>query len=190
MKRLAGVILYSVIGSTLLFTTAAADDAPPVVAYATPESELMQLDNGVVLEGSDLSSLDTYTSGFRLTAGYSPWQLPRLDIGAEIAYRESDEVPIATSMSPLIMDTLSLGGAIVAGIRMGAVSMYAKSGLTEWRGDTDNSPGSDEGGTTWLQGFGATLTINRLITRLEYERVDAPTLSHLNHLSASLHLPF
>ncbi|MBZ5486771.1 hypothetical protein HW452_04440 [Halomonas aquamarina] len=189
MKRLAGVILYGVIGSTLPILTAAADDTLPAIAYATPTSELMQLDNGVVLEGSDLSSLDTYTSGFRFTAGFSPWQLPRLDIGAEIAYRESDEVPIASSMTPLIMDTLSLGGALVAGIRMGAVSMYAKSGLTEWRGET-NLPQGDEGGTTWLQGFGATLTINRLITRLEYERVDAPTLSHLNHLSASLHLPF
>lgn len=190
MKRLAGVILCSVIGVPLLTVPAIASDSLPVVAYAAPDSELMQLDNGVILEGSDLSSLDTYTSGFRLTAGFSPGQLPRLDIGAEIAYRESEEVPIASSMSPMIMDTLSLGGAIVAGIRLGAFSMYAKSGLTEWRGDTDLPQGADEGGTAWLQGFGATVTINRLITRLEYERVDAPTLSHLNHLSASLHLPF
>ncbi|WP_185858953.1 hypothetical protein [Vreelandella nanhaiensis] len=190
MKRLAGVILYGAIGSPLLLANAIANDTLPVVAYAAPDSELMQLENGVVLEGSDLSSLDSYTSGFRLTAGYSPWQLPRLDIGAEIAYRESEEVPIASSMSPLIMDTLSLGGAIVAGIRLGAFSIYAKSGLTEWRSDTDQPQGANEGGTAWLQGFGATVTINRLITRLEYERVDAPTLSHLNHLSASLHLPF
>lgn len=190
MKRLAGAILYSVIGLNLTVVAAVANDETPTIAYAMPESELMRLDNGVVLEGSDLSSLDTYTSGFRLTAGFSPWQLPQLDIGAEIAYRESEEVPIASSMSPMIMDTLSLGGAIVAGIRMGAFSMYAKSGLTEWRGDTDQPQGADEGGTAWLQGFGATVTINRLITRLEYERVDAPTLSHLNQLSASLHLPF
>lgn len=190
MKRLAGAILYSVIGLNLPTLTAVANDAAPVIAYAMPDSELMRLDNGVVLEGSDLSSLDTYTSGFRLTAGFSPWQLPQLDIGAEIAYRESEEVPIASSMSPLIMDTLSLGGAIVAGVRMGAFSMYAKSGLTEWRGDTDQPQGVDTGGTAWLQGFGATVTVNRLITRLEYERVDAPTLSHLNQLSASLHLPF
>ncbi|WP_185856253.1 hypothetical protein [Vreelandella populi] len=190
MKRLAGVILFSVIGSSLLNVVATANDTGPTVSYAAPDGEMMQLDNGVILEGSDLSSLDTYTSGFRLTAGFSPWQLPRLDIGAEIAYRESEEVPIASSMSPLIMDTLSLGGAIIAGIRLGAFSVYAKSGLTEWRGDTDQPQGADEGGTAWLQGFGATVTINRLITRLEYERVDAPTLSHLNHVSASLHLPF
>lgn len=190
MKRLAGAILYSVIGLNLTIVAAVANDEVPAIAYAMPESELMRLDNGVVLEGSDLSSLDTYTSGFRLTAGFSPWQLPQLDIGAEIAYRESEEVPIDSNMSPMIMDTLSLGGAIVAGIRMGAFSMYAKSGLTEWRGDTDQPQGTDEGGTAWLQGFGATVTINRLITRLEYERVDAPTLSHLNQLSASLHLPF
>ena len=34
------------------------------------------------------------------------------------------------------------------------------------------------------------MTVNRLISRLEYERIDAPSLSHLNMLSASLHLPF
>ena len=190
MKRLAGVLLYSVVGLTLPLLTATANDTLPVIAYASPNSELLQLDNGVVLEGSDLSSLDTYTSGFRVTAGFSPWQLPQLDLGAEIAYRESEEVPIASSMSPMIMDTLSLGGAIVAGVRMGAFSMYAKSGLTEWRGDTHELQGADEGGTAWLQGFGATMTLNQMVTRLEYERVDAPTLSHLNQLSASLHLPF
>ncbi len=38
-------------------------------------------------------------------------------------------------MNPLLMDTLSLGGALVAGVRMGAVSIYAKSGFTEWRGE-------------------------------------------------------
>jgi hypothetical protein len=159
------------------------------MAYTAPDSELMQLDNGVILEGSDLSSLDTYTSGFRLTAGYSPWRLPRLDIGAEIAYRESEEVTSSSSINPLIMDTLSLGGAIVAGVRIGAFSVYAKSGITEWRGESDVK-GADEGGTAMFQGFGATMTINRLVSRLEYERIDAPSLSHLNMLSASLHLPF
>ncbi|MDN6322802.1 MAG: hypothetical protein ACTHZY_00110 [Halomonas sp.] len=182
------------LASTLLFCSAPwcsaiADDTPPAMAYAASDSELMQLDNGVILEGSDLSSLDTYTSGFRLTAGYSPWRLPQLDIGAEIAYRESEDVPISSSVNPLIMDTLSLGGAIVAGVRMGAFSVYAKSGITEWRGESDVK-GADEGGTAMLQGFGATVTIKRLVSRLEYERIDAPTLSHLNMLSASLHLPF
>lgn len=166
-----------------------ADDNPPVMAYTTPDSEFMQLDNGVILEGSDLQSLDNYSSGFRVTAGFSPWRLPQLDIGAEIAYRESEEIAISSSVNPLVMDTLSLGGAVVAGLRMGAFSVYAKSGITEWRGESDVE-GADEGGTALLQGFGATMRINRLVSRLEYERIDAPTLSHLNILSASLHLPF
>ncbi|MFC7367688.1 MULTISPECIES: hypothetical protein [Vreelandella] len=189
MKRLASTLLYSIVGSTLPLMGCYASDGIPVMAYASPDSELLKLGNGVVLEGSDLSSLDTYTSGFRLTAGYSPWQLPRLDIGAEIAYRESEEVPISSSVNPVIMDTLSLGGAVVAGVRLGAFSVYAKSGFTEWRGEADQPLDSD-GGTAFLQGFGATMTNNRLVSRLEYERIDAPTLSHLNMLSASLHLPF
>lgn len=198
--RLASTLLYGVLGLAIPTLNSFADDnalgssifvadRPPVIAYATPTSELIQLNNGVVLEGSDLSSLDSYTTGFRLTAGFSPWQLPRLDIGAEIAYRESEEVPISASASPLIMDTLSLGGALVAGVRLGAFSVYAKSGITEWRGEA-NQPFADDGGTAWLQGLGATMTVNRLVSRLEYERIDAATLDHLNMLSASLHLPF
>ncbi|WP_271909859.1 hypothetical protein [Vreelandella alkaliphila] len=189
MKRLASTLFCSVAGSMLPFMGCLASGGDTDLAYASPNSEFMALRNGVVLEGSDLSSLDSYTTGFRFTAGFSPWQLPQLDIGAEIAYRESEEVPIASNVDPIIMDTLSLGGAIVAGVRMGAFSVYAKSGLTEWRGETDQ-PLADDGGTAFLQGFGATMTINRLESRVEYERIDAPTLSHLNMLSASLHLPF
>nr|WP_298964220.1 hypothetical protein [uncultured Halomonas sp.] len=185
IKRLASTLLCC----SVPWFSAYADENPPVMAYTAPDSELMQLDNGVILEGSDLSSLDTYTSGFRLTAGYSPWRLPQLDIGAEIAYRESEEISSASSINPLIRDTLSLGGAIVAGVRMGAFSVYAKSGITEWRGESDVE-GADESGTALLQGFGATVTVNRLVSRLEYERINTPTLSHLNMLSASLHLPF
>ncbi|WP_446719002.1 hypothetical protein [Halomonas sp. SH5A2] len=187
MKRLASTLLFCAVP----YAGAYADELAPATSYALPQSELMQLDNGVILEGSDLSSIDSYTSGFRLTAGFSPWQLPQLDIGAELAYRESEEVPISSSIKPLIMDTLSLGGAVVAGIRMGAFSVYAKSGLTEWRGESYRPMQDiDESGTALLQGFGATLTVDRLVSRLEYERIDDPTLDHLNMLSASLHLPF
>ncbi|HAA46307.1 MAG: hypothetical protein XD36_1472 [Halomonas sp. 54_146] len=185
IKRLASTLLCC----SVPWFSSYADDTPAVMAYTAPNSELMQLENGVILEGSNLRSLDNYSSGFRVTAGFSPWRLPHLDIGAEIAYRESEEISITSSANPLIMDTLSLGGAIVAGVRMGAFSVYAKSGITEWRGESELE-GTDTGGTAMLQGFGATMTINRLVSRLEYERIDTPTLSHLTMLSASLHMPF
>lgn len=195
IKRLAGTLLCCSVPLLSSYANASytngsyTNDNPPVMAYTSPDSELMQLDNGVILEGSDLSSIDTYTSGFRVTAGFSPWRLPQVDIGAEIAYRESEEVPLSYTLNPLVMDTLSLGGAIVAGVRMGAFSVYAKSGITEWRGES-YATNADESGTALLQGFGATMTVNRLVSRFEYERIDAPTLSHLNMLSASLHMPF
>ncbi|WP_422823658.1 hypothetical protein [Vreelandella vilamensis] len=169
------------------------DDNAPIaspLAYTAPDSELLQLNNGVILEGSDLSGLDTYSSGFRVTAGYSPVYLPQFDIGAEIAYRESDEVPIASGPNSMLINTMSLGGALVAGIRMGTFSVYAKSGLTEWRGETYSPHNLDDSGTSTLHGFGASVRVNRLVSRLEYERIDASTLNHLNQLSASLHLPF
>ncbi|MDR5874039.1 hypothetical protein QC815_03805 [Halomonas gomseomensis] len=190
MKRLASTLRCCAVPlcCAVPYASTFADDASPL-AYTSPHSELLKLENGVILEGSDLTSIDRYTSGFRLSAGFSPWQLPHLDLGAELAYRESEEVPV--SSSSLIMDTLSLGGALVAGLRLGSFSVYAKSGLTEWRGKSYRPAQElDDGGTALLQGFGATLTFDRLVSRLEYERIDAPTLDHLNTLSASLHLPF
>ncbi|WP_447556277.1 hypothetical protein [Vreelandella sp. EE22] len=192
-NRLASTLLCSVLGTSAPLVCLAngssfvSTELLPM-AYTTPDSEMMALDNGVVLEGSNLNSIDSYTSGFRLTAGFTPWRFPQFDIGAEIAYRESEEVFTSSSVAPLIQDTLSLGGALVAGIRMGAFSVYAKSGLTEWRGE--NELEGSEGGTAMLQGFGATVTLKRMVSRLEYERVDNPMLSHLNQLSASVHLPF
>src|SRR5690554_8093915 len=70
--------------------TASADETP---SYAGKDADLMRLDNGVVIEGHDIETPDGFTSGFRLIAGYSPFRLPRLDLAAEISYRESDEVP-------------------------------------------------------------------------------------------------
>ncbi len=77
MNRLASTLLLSLFGTLLPLEATLADDDAPALSYAAPNSEWMRLDNGVVLEGSDLSSLDTNTTGFRLTAGFSPEQLPR-----------------------------------------------------------------------------------------------------------------
>ncbi|MFI0471134.1 hypothetical protein ACGLWX_00235 [Halomonas sp. HMF6819] len=192
-NRLASTLLCGVLGSSFPLLCLASESSylntellPK--SYTSPDSEMVALANGVVLEGSNLNSIDNYTSGFRLTAGFSPDNFPQVDIGAEIAYRESEEVFTTSSVAPLVQDTLALGGALVAGLRMGAFSVYAKSGLTEWRGE--NELEGSESGTAMLQGFGATMTVKRLVSRLEYERIDAPTLSHLTQLNASIHLPF
>ncbi|MFG6666378.1 hypothetical protein ACGK9R_04630 [Halomonas sp. HNIBRBA4712] len=192
-NRLASTLLCGVLGSSFPLLACASESSFLSTellprAYTSPNSEMMALDHGVVLEGSNLNSIDSYTSGFRLTAGFSPSHFPRVDIGAEIAYRESEEVYTTSSVTPMIQDTLALGGALVAGLRMGAFSVYAKSGLTEWRGE--NELEGSEGGTARLDGFGATVTLKRLVSRLEYERIDNPMLSHLNQLSASIHMPF
>lgn len=168
----------------------AADGAP---SYAGKSSELIYLDNGVVLEGSGLETPDGYTSGFRFTAGFSPVNMPLLDLGAEFSYRESDEVPTHFGDHPMILNTTSLGGSLVAGVRLGQLGLYAKSGFTEWEGDPVTR--SDEllfatAGTTRVQGFGARLQHNRLISRLEFEEFDAPSMAHMNLITASIHYPF
>ncbi|TFH85437.1 hypothetical protein EQG41_17235 [Billgrantia azerbaijanica] len=161
--------------------------------YAGEMTRLAQLDNGVVVQGADVTTPDGYTSGFRLTAGYSPYGLPQLDIGAEFTYRASDEVPLSTGDRHLLINTTAFGGSLVAGVRMGGLGLYAKTGYADWDGDPlsrSEDPGLDTTGTSRIQGFGARFEFSRMSGRLEFEEIDAPSLAHLNLLTASVHIPF
>lgn len=167
-------------------------DAP---AYAGDSPELLPLDNGVLLQGNSVSTLDGFTSGFRVVAGYRPLTLPRLDLGAEITYRTSDEVPSAYAGENLLLNTTSLGGSLIAGVRLGQFGLYAKTGYADWAGDPVNHGHGDgrqmaTAGTSRIQGFGARLQLNRAISRLEFEEIDAPSMAHLNQITASVHFPF
>lgn len=165
--------------------------APP--SYASRQSDLMFLDNGMVLEGGDLETPDGFTSGFRLTASYSPSSLPLLDIGAEFTYRESEEVPIHQADQALLVNTTTLGGSLLAGIRLGQFGLYAKSGFAEWEGDPvtrGDTMDTATAGSARIQGFGARLKQDHMESRLEFEEIDAPNMSHLNLLTASFHYAF
>lgn len=188
-------LLTSLAVLSLSVTASLADDDGEdiIPVYAADSSELLQLDNGVTIEGSDLTTPDGHTSGFRVTAGVNPPNLPLLDLGAEFAYRESDEVPTALGSHHVILDTISLGGALLAGIDLGRFGLYAKSGFAEWQGDAVTGPPGmaiDNGGTTRMHGFGARWEFDRLVSRLEYEEIDAPSMAHLNLVTASFHYLF
>lgn len=164
----------------------------PSPAHASKHSDLMFFDNGVVLESGDLETPDGYTSGFRLTASFSPAKLSALDIGAEFTYRESEEVPMQMADQALLMDTTTMAGSLLAGIRFGQFGLYAKTGFAEWEGDpvTRSELAGDSTGTARIQGFGARLKQDRLESRLEFEEIDAPNMAHLNLLTASIHYAF
>ncbi|SEK64863.1 hypothetical protein [Halomonas daqiaonensis] len=163
-----------------------------IPAYGGMERKLVYLDNGMLVQGSDVDTPDGYTSGFRLTAGFTPQHLPRLDLGAEFSYRESDDVPVSHADSQQLLDTTSLGGSLVAGVRFGPLGLYAKSGLAEWQGDPVGNGDQlrEGGGTARVQGFGARLQLRHLVSRLEFEEIDDPTMDHLNLMTASVHIPF
>ncbi|TLF50584.1 hypothetical protein FEI13_09160 [Halomonas urmiana] len=163
-----------------------------VPAYGGIAQPLVLLDNGMLVQGDDVATPDGATSGFRLTAGFTPQNLPRLDLGAEVSYRRSDDVPIAGEDGSRLHDTTSLGGSLMAGVRVGALGLYAKAGLAEWQGDPVGSDDRAEGsrGTARIQGFGARLQFRQMVSRLEFEQIDAPALEHLNLISASIHFPF
>lgn len=168
-------------------------DTAETSSYFYQGSYLTSIGEGLELLGNSLSSMDGVTSGFRLTAGFTPMNFPLLDIGAEIDYRESDEVPfVAHQGTNQLVDTTSLGGSLLAGIRMGDFGMYAKSGFAGWQGEviTGRPGASVDGGMARVNGFGAHLAINGIISRLNFERFDEPNLSHLNLVTASVHIPF
>ncbi|MGM0983302.1 MAG: hypothetical protein ACQEXG_07720 [Pseudomonadota bacterium] len=186
-SRLA-IALSSILALVVL--PSQADSTVP--AYGGMAKKLVHLDNGMIVQGSGVDTPDGYTSGFRLTAGFTPQHLPRLDLGAEFSYRESDDVPVSLADGQQLLDTTSLGGSLVAGVRFGPLGLYAKSGLAEWQG---NPIGDDEqlqegGGTTRVQGFGARLQLRHLVSRLEFEEIEDPTMNHLNLMTASVHIPF
>lgn len=169
-------------------TVALADGAP---SFAGKDSDLMRLDNGMVIEGRDIETPDGYTSGFRLIAGFTPLRLPRLDLAAEFSYRESDEVPTRMGDNSLLVNSVSLGGSLMAGVRIGQLGLYAKSGLAGWEGDAVIPRDAlNTAGTTRVTGLGARLEFNHLVSRLEFEEFDAPDMAHLNLFTASLHYPF
>lgn len=167
---------------------ALADNAP---SFSGKDRDLMHLDNGVVIEGRDIETPDGYTSGFRLIAGFSPLRLPRLDLAAEFSYRESDEVPTQMGENSLLVNSVSLGGSLMAGVRIGRLGLYAKSGMAGWEGDAVIPRDAlNTAGTTRVTGLGARLGFNSLVSRLEFEEFDAPDMAHHNLLTASLHYPF
>ncbi len=183
-KRVLATLVLIVAGAYTALSVAA--DTP---SYTGQSTELTRLDNGLLIQGGDLHSPDRYTSGFRLTAGFTPAGLPSLDLGAELSYRESDDVPFSGGRQMLI-DTTSLGGSLIAGVRLGDVGLYAKSGLAGWEDETVTGNAATSDGGTTRRRVRRPLQFSRLISQIEYERFDDPTLSHLNLVTASVHMPF
>jgi hypothetical protein len=162
-------------------------------AYFYQGAYLTSIGESLRLLGDSVTSLDGVTSGFRITAGFTPYDFPLLDIGAEIDYRESEEVPlVATQGYDQLVDTTSLGGSLLAGLRLGNFGVYAKSGFAGWQGEAvTGQPGVNlDGGMTRVNGFGAHLVVKGVVSRLQYERFDEPSLAHLNLVTASIHIPF
>ncbi|MEQ6918243.1 hypothetical protein [Halomonas aquatica] len=187
------LILGAILAAVAMPCQAEIDAESP--SYGGMAQSLVLLDNGMIVQGDDVATPDGYTSGFRLTAGFSPRTLPYLDLGAEFSYRQSDDVPNAGESGGRLLDTTSMGGSLMAGVRFGPLGLYAKSGVAEWHGnlavrdDQAESIGGS-GGTTRISGFGARLQMRHLVSRLEYEAIDAPAMDHLNLMTASVHYPF
>lgn len=156
--------------------------------YTGTQDGGIALENGLSLGGSMVDLADGVTTGFRVMAGYFFSRLPHLEFGAELAYLESDNVPVSREGSPSLLDTTSMNGSLLAGMKLGRVGVFAKSGLAEWKGNINSteSPGSI-GGTAPIYGMGANIRLYRsLVGQLEYEVIDSNDLNHLKVATASV----
>lgn len=217
MKRIAvgSLLLFSLAGRTLAATemeTEAPAEGPaleteseqpnnsgfkpssehPAPSFSTLSQEIVRLNNGVLLQGDEVHTPDGHTSGFRLTAGFTPKLSDGVDLGAELRYRESDNVPTNVG-GEHVQDVISLGGSLIAGLRVGAFGLYGKAGYTQWSSDpvTGAQQNDANSGLARVQGFGARWLANTgWIGQLEMEEVDHPLLEHLNMVTASVHVPF
>lgn len=164
----------------------------PAPSFSTLSQEIVRLDNGLLLQGDEVHTPDGYTSGFRLTAGFSPVPSDGLDLGAELRYRESNNVPTSVGGNH-VQDVTSFGGSLIAGLRVGDFGLYGKTGYAQWSSDpvTGSQQIETSSGMARIQGFGARwLADDGWIGQLEMEEIDHPLLEHLNMVTASVHLPF
>ncbi|MBY6030762.1 hypothetical protein KUV41_15470 [Halomonas sp. DP8Y7-1] len=161
-------------------------------AFSGMGQEIVRLDSGVLVQGDKVHTPDGYTSGFRLTAGMAPEDVSGWDLGAELRYRHSDDVPMTASDSQHVQDVTSLGGSLVAGYRIGQFGVYGKTGMAQWISDpvTGRNTFDSTSGSTRVQGFGARWMTSSWIGQVEFEEVDDRELEHLNMITASFHLPF
>ncbi|GEK45916.1 hypothetical protein PRZ61_14705 [Halomonas pacifica] len=169
----------------------------PLAATAAQEADeaSLQLDNGMQVDGEEIDFYDGFTSGFRVAAAYLIPRLPRFEIGAEFAYLESEQLPTTYQGMPVQLDSTSLRGAVMAGFRLGQLSLYGKTGLAGWQADMAGHLGGDWqqdslNGTAQTFGLGASVQHNAWQGRLEYEYIDADRLDHLNITSARLSYRF
>ncbi|MFD2189863.1 hypothetical protein [Pistricoccus aurantiacus] len=163
------------------------------LVYANADTVQVEVDERMLLGGNEVVSADGFTSGFRLLGAYLMPQIPSIELGAEISYLQSDDIPTSVNGSQAIMNTTSLNGALLAGLRIGMVGVFAKSGLAQWQGDFINDAGRDKdslGGTAPIYGLGASMRFSGMLGQLEYEYIDTRELEHLRMATASITYQF
>lgn len=165
---------------------------PPVLAFVTMDQRLGQLGERVLIQGDEVNSQNGQTSGFRLSAGFSPDWNEVFDLGAELRYRESEDVASSHGGNRHVEDVTSFGGSLIAGLRFGSFGLYGKTGVSQWVTDPVTGANSitSSSGMARTKGIGARWLNEDWIGQVEFEESDAPELEHLNMVSASIHVPF
>jgi hypothetical protein len=152
-----------------------------------------QADGGFYLGGSigevnisqdfEIDEFDESATAWKIIGGYM-WDLPLLDLGAEISYNDFGSADQDIGFENVEYDATGISAFGVVGVEIAIVGIFAKVGFVAW--DTDVAfgglTGSDDG-TDPAYGLGLRLNFSSLEVRAEYELFDIDAADDVDMLS-------
>lgn len=142
-----------------------------------------QADSGFYLGGSigeiniaadfDLENFDESATAWKLIGGFI-WDLPVIELGAEIAYNDFGNPSDNVLGQKLDIDATGISAFGVVGVEIAIVGVFAKVGMVAWDADlaVDNIKAGSDDGTDPAYGLGVRLNFKSLEVRGEYELFD------------------
>ena len=156
-----------------------------------------QADSGFYLGGSigevnisqdfDVEEFDENATAWKVIGGYI-WDLPVIELGAEISYHDFGAPSGEVLQQDLEIDATGISAFGVVGVEIAIVGIFAKVGFTQWDADlaiNNISAGSDDG-TDPAYGLGLRLNFSSLEVRAEYELFDITDADDVDMLSLGL----
>lgn len=153
-----------------------------------------QADSGFYLGGSigeinisedfDIEEFDESATAWKIIGGYV-WDLPLLDLGAEIAYNDFGAPSGEILQQDYEIDATGISAFGVIGVEIAIVGIFAKVGMVAWDSEVaiNNVKAGSDDGTDPAYGLGLRLNFSSLEVRAEYELFDIDGADDVDMLS-------
>ncbi|UTA47668.1 porin family protein [Simiduia sp. 21SJ11W-1] len=157
--------------------------ATTLVLCGLTQSALAASDAGLYLGGSignaqmDFDSFDNLVddndTGYKIFGGYNFGFLPGISLGIETGFTDFGSVEGELQGLPARFDNTAWQAHLVGGLDLGPLGIFAKAGVNHWQTKFQYGSFSDKNtGSDPAYGIGATLEVDALQLRAEYEQLD------------------